>query len=112
MPSQICATTAQVLSSCDCRLWFPECQQEGAYLLVGELTKALEEPSRRRGAADAIALFCRTAKFDFQEHLSSFITVRRAPPADLSSILAQTWSILLTVPGELTCAASGAGCRL
>lgn len=42
---------------------------------MGELTKALEEPLRRRGAADAIALFCRTAKFDFQEHLSSFITV-------------------------------------
>lgn len=53
-------------------------EQEGAYLLVGELTKALEEPSRRRGAADAIALFCRTAKFDFEEHLSSFITVRPA----------------------------------
>jgi hypothetical protein len=64
-----------------------ERQQEGAYLLVGELTRALEEPSRRRGAADAIALFCRTAKFDFQEHLSSFITVRQALPAHMSQIV-------------------------
>lgn len=62
---------------------------------MGELVKALEEPARRRGSADAIALFCRTAKFDFQEHLSSFITVRtpclgtaanaRAAPAALQA---------------------------
>lgn len=51
--------------------------QEGTYLLVGELTKALEEPNRRRGAADAVSLFCRAAKFDFQEHLPALLTVRK-----------------------------------
>ncbi len=51
--------------------------QEGTYLLVGELTKALEEPNRRRGAADAVSLFCRAAKFDFQEHLPALLTVRQ-----------------------------------
>ncbi len=54
-------------------------RQEGAYLLVGELVKALEEPPRRRGAAEAVALFCKTAKFDFQEHLSAFLAVSAAP---------------------------------
>ena len=37
--------------------------------------QALEEPSRRRGAADAVALFCSGAKFDFEEHIPTFITV-------------------------------------
>lgn len=38
--------------------------------------QGLEEPAKRRGAADAVALFCRGAKFDFQEHIPTFITVR------------------------------------
>ena len=38
------------------------------------LEQALEEPGRRHGAADAIGVFCAGAKFDFQEHVPSFIT--------------------------------------
>ena len=55
---------------------------------MGELVKGLEEPSRRRGAADAIALFCRAAKFDFQEHLGALLSVSTPPLAsDLSALL-------------------------
>lgn len=48
--------------------------EDGAYLLVAEVVKALEEPSRRRGAADAAALFCSSAKYDILEHLSTLLT--------------------------------------
>ena len=41
--------------------------------------QALEEPAKRRGAADAVAVFCKGATFDFQEHISVFITVRALP---------------------------------
>lgn len=54
--------------------------QEGAYLLVAEMVKALEDPSRRRGAADAIVLFCTAPKYDIQEHLTPILTVRLVWP--------------------------------
>jgi len=44
------------------------------------LEQALEEPARRHGAADAIGVFCAGAKFDFQEHVPSFITASIPQP--------------------------------
>ena len=58
--------------------------QEGAYLLVAEMVKALEDPSRRRGAADAVVLFCTAPKYDIQEHLTPILTVRPHPIAKLA----------------------------
>lgn len=49
--------------------------EEGIYLLIGELEKALEDPSRRVAAADCLKGFCQTTKLDFQEHVQSLITV-------------------------------------
>lgn len=51
-------------------------QEDGLYLLMQELQRGLEEPARRRGAATVTALFCRTSKLDFQEHVPALITVR------------------------------------
>lgn len=48
--------------------------EDGAYLLVAEIVKALEEPVRRRGAADAAARLCSAAKYDMQDHLTSILT--------------------------------------
>ena len=48
-----------------------------------QLEKALEEPTRRRAAADTIAHYCSTSKHDFQEHVPSLLTVSlpaHAPP--------------------------------
>lgn len=50
-------------------------QEDGLYLLMQELQRGLEEPGRRRGAAAVTALFCRTSKLDFQEHVPALITV-------------------------------------
>lgn len=50
-------------------------QEDGLYLLMQELQRGLEEPARRRGAATVTALFCRTSKLDFQEHVPALITV-------------------------------------
>ncbi|PRW50843.1 Translational activator GCN1 isoform A [Chlorella sorokiniana] len=49
-------------------------QEDGLYLLMQELQRGLEEPARRRGAATVTALFCRTSKLDFQEHVPALIT--------------------------------------
>lgn len=49
--------------------------EEGVYLLIGELEKALEDPLRRVAAANCLKKFCETSKLDFQEHVSSLITV-------------------------------------
>ena len=43
--------------------------------------QALEEVPRRHGAADAIGVFCAGAKFDFQEHVPSFITASIPSPS-------------------------------
>ena len=50
--------------------------EEGMYLLIGELEKALEDASRRVAAANCLKGFCESTKLDFQEHVSSLITVR------------------------------------
>lgn len=49
--------------------------EEGMYLLIGELEKALEDPSRRLAAADCLKVFCGSSRLDFQEHVPSLITV-------------------------------------
>ena len=49
--------------------------EEGVYLLLGQLEKGLEEPSRRLAAANTVKLFCESSKLDFQEHVPSLITV-------------------------------------
>ena len=62
--------------------------------------QALEEPARRHGAADAISVFCAGAKFDFQEHVPSLITVSIAKKCPCDSL--QTRSLdatALTVDG-------------
>lgn len=51
-------------------------QEDGLYLLMQELQRGLEEPGRRRGAATVVALFCKSSKLDFQEHVPSLIGVR------------------------------------
>ena len=50
-------------------------QEDGLYLLVGEVVKGLEDPARRKGAAAAITVFCRGSRLDFQEHVPTLITV-------------------------------------
>lgn len=60
--------------------------EEGVYLLLAQLEKALEDPSRRVAAAGCIRHFCEASRLDFQEHVPSLITVRlsilvlRSPP--------------------------------
>lgn len=49
--------------------------EEGMYLLIGELEKALEDTSRRVAAANCLKGFCESSRLDFQEHVSSLITV-------------------------------------
>ena len=49
--------------------------EEGVYLLIAELDKGLEEPTRRLAAAEATTQFCKTTKLDFQEHVGTLITV-------------------------------------
>ena len=49
--------------------------EDGVYLLVSELDKGLEDPPRRLAAAEATALFCKTTKLDFQEHVGTLMTV-------------------------------------
>ncbi|KAL4419436.1 hypothetical protein ABPG77_006363, partial [Micractinium sp. CCAP 211/92] len=48
-------------------------QEDGLYLLMQELQRGLEEPARRRGAATVVALFCKSSKLDFQEHVPTLI---------------------------------------
>lgn len=50
--------------------------EEGVYLLIGQLEKGLEDPSRRLASANTIKYFCESSKLDFQEHVPSLITVR------------------------------------
>ena len=50
--------------------------EEGTYLLVAQWDRALEDPLRRRAAADAIKHFCTVSQLDFQEHVPALITVR------------------------------------
>ena len=49
--------------------------EEGMYLLIGELEKALEDTSRRVAAVTCLKGFCDATKLDFQEHVPSLITV-------------------------------------
>ena len=44
-------------------------------LVVVQLEKGLEEPTRRRAAAVTIAHYCSASKHDFQEHVPSLLTV-------------------------------------
>jgi hypothetical protein len=50
--------------------------EDGVYLLVAELQKALEDAAQRRPAADAVALFCTSTKAEYQEHVPTLIMVR------------------------------------
>jgi hypothetical protein len=50
--------------------------EEGVYLLIGQLEKGLEDPAKRLAAANSIKVFCESTRLDYQEHVSSLITVR------------------------------------
>ena len=77
---------------------------------VLQLEKALEEPSRRRAAAEAITLYCTTSKHDFQEHVPSLLTVcsrpigvlHQSPP--LRAVAAVDGSCALTAKLPALCA--------
>lgn len=53
--------------------------EDGVYLLMGQVERGLEEPSRRRGAAGVVTHFCRSSRLDFQEHVPQLISVRLLP---------------------------------
>ena len=53
-------------------------QEEGLPGLMSQLDRGLEEPARRRGAADVITHFCQHAELDFQEHTADLLAV--GPP--------------------------------
>ena len=46
------------------------------HVLALQFEKALEDPSRRRAAAESVSHFCATTRHDFQEHVPSLLTVR------------------------------------
>lgn len=68
--------------------------EEGVYLLVGQLEKGLEDPSRRLAAANTVKLFCETSKLDFQEHVSSLITVCHLALWRFSSLLVSRFNCI------------------
>eukprot|EP00891_Asterochloris_glomerata_P006557 jgi/Astpho2/6557/e_gw1.00099.3.1_t len=47
--------------------------EDGVYLLISELEKALEEPGMRRPAAEAITHYCRHSRIKFEEHWDSLL---------------------------------------
>ena len=49
--------------------------EDGVYLLISELEKALEEPGMRRPAAEAITHYCRNSRIKFEEHWDSLLGV-------------------------------------
>ena len=49
--------------------------EDSLYLLFAELEKGLEEPTRRSAAALVLTNFCANSKLDYQEHVSSLLTV-------------------------------------
>lgn len=53
--------------------------EDSLYLLFAELEKGLEEPTRRPAAALVLTNFCANSKLDYQEHVSSLLTVRPHP---------------------------------
>ncbi|KAK9804294.1 hypothetical protein WJX72_005256 [[Myrmecia] bisecta] len=76
--------------------------EDGVYLLVAELEKALEDPTRRKAAADIIALFCRTTKLDFQEHIPSLITALITLfMEEEADVLAACWFALVAVTAAI-----------
>ena len=50
--------------------------EDGIYLLMGQLGRGLEEPTRRSGAAAVTTHFCKTSRLDFQEHVPQLLAVR------------------------------------
>lgn len=52
--------------------------EDGVYLLISELEKALEEPGMRRPAAEAITHYCRHSRIKFEEHWDSLLGVSLA----------------------------------
>lgn len=54
--------------------------EDGVYLLLGEVSKALEDPTLRKGAADLLTHWSVAAKMDFQEHTPDLLTVIAVPP--------------------------------
>lgn len=53
--------------------------EDSLYLLFAELEKGLEEPTRRSAAALVLTNFCANSKLDYQEHVSSLLTVWSHP---------------------------------
>ena len=49
--------------------------EDGVYLLIAELEKALEEPGMCRPAAEAITYYCRNSRIKFEEHWDSLLGV-------------------------------------
>ncbi len=49
--------------------------EDGAHLVVSELLKALEDPTRRKGAADLAAAYAKASKVDLQEHVDPMLGV-------------------------------------
>jgi hypothetical protein len=47
---------------------------------AAQLEKGLEDASRRRAAAAAVAFFCGSTRLDFQEHVPGLLTVRGPRP--------------------------------
>jgi hypothetical protein len=51
------------------------CEINHRRFVLVQLEKGLEDPTRRRAAADTVAQYCSTSKHDFQEHVPSLLTV-------------------------------------
>lgn len=51
-------------------------QEDGIHLLMTQLIKALEEPSRRAGAVALVQHWASTTRLDFQENVPQLLQVR------------------------------------
>ncbi|KAK9866109.1 hypothetical protein WJX84_009505 [Apatococcus fuscideae] len=80
--------------------------EEGVYLLIAELDKGLEEPTRRLAAAEATTQFCKTTKLDFQEHVGTLITalvplLAEEEPAQVQACWTALAAVTVTIQRDL-----------
>ena len=83
--------------------------EDGVYLLIAELEKALEEPGMRRPAAEAITHYCRNSRIKFEEHWDSLLGVswvlaahRLCPPVvSCSAALLLSGALLAAQPVQV-----------
>lgn len=77
-------------------------QDDGLHVFMAEIHKGLDDPTKRRGAAAAVAAFCKETRLDYQEHVPSLLSsLVPLLTDDDSDTLQSIWNALAAVTASI-----------